>query len=154
MLKYVTLAVALVFMASSVYARPYNERPRPSQSSGSQTVNIDNSAKGSDLDDMVPDAYAPSIGTGTCMGVVSGSVAVSGFGVAGGGSVNDEECQLRYNSVRLEELGQDEAATQIMCMIPAAKQALEVAGFQCKLGADVGKSEVTSKSSYDELMGG
>ena len=86
-----------------------------------------------DFGEAVPDAYAPSIGTGTCMGVATGAMAVSGFGISGGASVTDEECQIRYNSVRLEELGQKEAATQILCLIPSAFAALAATGYGCAL---------------------
>ena len=104
-----------------------------------------------DLGDTVPDVVAPSIGTGTCMGVVSGAAAISGIGFAGGTSVTDEECQIRYNSVRLDELGQKDAAVQIMCLIPSAHKALAVAGYVCMIGDDVRKSE-DKRTGYERLM--
>ena len=107
-----------------------------------------------DLSETVPDVVAPSIGTGTCMGVATGAFAVSGIGLAGGTSITDEECQIRYNSVRLDELGEKDAAKQIMCLIPTARLALEVSGYQCLIDIEFLNKQEKQQSNYELLMGG
>lgn len=84
-----------------------------------------------DMGDMVPNVYAPSLTTGVCMGSVSGGGSGSGFGISFGSTVNDEECQLRMNSIRLQQLGMDKASVLIMCQVPSTKLALEQSGFYC-----------------------
>lgn len=54
----------------------------------------------------VPDAYAPTVGaTAPCRIAVSAGVAVIGIGVSGGGSVEDEPCNLRETARLLDGIG-------------------------------------------------
>ena len=73
----------------------------------------------------VPDAYAPTVGaTAPCRIAVSAGVAVIGIGVSGGGSVEDEPCNLRETARLLDGIGQREAAARVMCSDPRAASAL------------------------------
>jgi hypothetical protein len=64
----------------------------------------------------VPDAYAPTMNaTAPCRISVSAGVAVIGIGVSGGGSVEDDPCNLRETARLLDGIGQREAAARVMC---------------------------------------
>jgi hypothetical protein len=76
----------------------------------------------------VPDAYAPTVGaTAPCRIAVSAGVAVIGLGVSGGGSVEDDPCNLRETARLLDGIGQREAAARVMCNDARAAEALGAA---------------------------
>ena len=73
----------------------------------------------------VPDAYAPTMNaTAPCRISVSAGVAVIGVGVSGGGSVEDDPCNLRETARLLDGIGQRDAAARVMCGDPRAAAAL------------------------------
>jgi len=73
----------------------------------------------------VPDAYAPTMNaTAPCRISVSAGVAVIGIGVSGGGSVEDDPCNLRETARPLDGIGQREAAARVMCNDRRAAEAL------------------------------
>lgn len=73
----------------------------------------------------VPDSYAPTVGaTAPCRIAVSAGIAVIGIGVSGGGSVEDDPCNLRETARLLDGIGQREAAARVMCGDQRAARAL------------------------------
>ena len=73
----------------------------------------------------VPDPYAPTVNaTSPCRIAVSAGVAVVGIGVSGGGSVEDDPCNLRETARLLDGIGQREAAARLMCNDARAAAAL------------------------------
>ena len=73
----------------------------------------------------VPDAYAPTVNaTAPCRIAVSAGVVVVGIGVSGGGSVEDDPCNLRETARLLDGIGQREAAARLMCNDARAAAAL------------------------------
>lgn len=73
----------------------------------------------------VPDAYAPTMNaTAPCRISVSAGVAVIGVGVSGGGSVEDDPCNLRETARLLDGIGQRAAAARVMCNDRRAAEAL------------------------------
>ena len=73
----------------------------------------------------VQNAYAPTVGaTAPCRIAVSAGIAVIGIGVSGGGSVEDDPCNLRETARLLDGIGQREAAARVMCGDPRAADAL------------------------------
>lgn len=72
-----------------------------------------------------PDPYAPTMNaTAPCRISVSAGIAVIGIGVSGGGSVEDDPCNLRETARLLDGIGQREAAARVMCNDPRAAAAL------------------------------
>ena len=72
----------------------------------------------------------------TCLGSASVSGVVAGFGIGGGTTVMDDECNVRQISIRFAQLGMDDAAVRVMCQSPAAKLAMANTGYDCKVDAD------------------
>ena len=92
----------------------------------------------------VPDPYAPTVNaTSPCRIAVSAGVAVVGIGVSGGGSVEDDPCNLRETARLLDGIGQREAAARVMCNDPRAAEALGPAVCQSS-GASVWQEPATS----------
>ena len=68
---------------------------------------------------------------GTCMGSTGiGAQGVS-FGVSVGSTWNDENCNRRYDAIRLAELGLERAAIALMCQSPAVRKAMLDADTPC-----------------------
>lgn len=81
----------------------------------------------------VATAYAAPLAAsnGTCMG--SSSVGGQGVtvGVSFGTTWTDAECNRRYNSIRMQELGQTAAAVALMCQDADVAAAMDMAGTPC-----------------------
>lgn len=76
----------------------------------------------------VPMVYAPPVGvTAPCYTALSAGVAVVGFGLTAGGSVEDPECTLRETARLLHGIGAQEAAVRVMCNNALAAAALGAA---------------------------
>lgn len=67
----------------------------------------------------------------TCMGSVSGSVNVAGFGVGGGSTTVDKSCVRLKNARELWNMGMRAAALALMCNDDENRTALEQTGFKC-----------------------
>lgn len=108
-------AVKTTQTAAQQVAVTVNQPAAASSSGGSKTTTLRT----------VPDAYAPTMNaTAPCRISVSAGVAVIGIGVSGGGSVEDDPCNLRETARLLDGIGQREAAARVMCADPRAAAAL------------------------------
>jgi hypothetical protein len=82
----------------------------------------------------VPNVYAPALaaaGSEVCLGSVSAGGAAAGFGLTVGGTIVDQECQLRMNARTLATLGYNVAAREEMCIDPQVRAAMLAAGTPC-----------------------
>jgi hypothetical protein len=82
----------------------------------------------------VPNVYAPALaaaGSEVCLGSLSAGGAAAGFGVTVGGTMVDQECQLRMNARTLATLGYAVAAREEMCVDPQVRAAMLAAGTPC-----------------------
>jgi hypothetical protein len=87
----------------------------------------------------VPNIYAPALaaaGSEVCLGSLSAGGAAAGFGLSVGGTIVDQECQLRMNARTLATLGYAVAAREEMCIDPQVRAAMFAAGTPCS--ADYG----------------
>jgi len=110
----------------------------------------------------VPDAYAPTVGaTAPCRIAVTAGVAVIGIGVSGGGSVEDDPCNLRETARLLDGIGQREAAARLMCNDARAAAALGAtvcpsiggqkrSGISAAVGADNPYTEAGAEPICDQ----
>lgn len=89
--------------------------------SGSQTVRN------------VPSVSGPALTSSndTCMGSVTGSVNVAGFGGSLGSTYKDVNCVMLKNARELWNMGMRGAALARMCMDADNRDALEITGFEC-----------------------
>ena len=82
----------------------------------------------------VPNVYAPALaaaGSEVCLGSLSAGGAAAGFGLTVGGTMVDQECQLRMNARTLATLGYAAAAREEMCVDPQVRAAMLAAGTPC-----------------------
>lgn len=108
-------AVKTTQTAAQQVAVTVNQPAAASSSGGSKTTTLRT----------VPDAYAPTMNaTAPCRISVSAGVAVIGIGVSGGGSVEDDPCNLRETARLLDGIGQRDAAARVMCNDRRAAEAL------------------------------
>lgn len=96
----------------------------------------------------VPNVYAPGLaaaGSEVCLGSLSAGGAAAGFGVTVGGTMVDQECQLRMNARTLATLGYAAAAREEMCVDPQVRAAMLAAGTPC--AAD--RAPQQARAEYD-----
>ena len=81
----------------------------------------------------VPSVSGPPLvsSNDTCMGSVSGSVNIAGFGGGFGTTYKDANCVMLKNSRELWNMGMRGAALARMCMDSENREALEITGFKC-----------------------
>jgi hypothetical protein len=82
----------------------------------------------------VPNVYAPALaaaGSEVCLGSMSAGGSAAGFGLTVGGTLVDQECQLRMNARTLATLGYNVAAREEMCIDPQVRAAMLAAGTPC-----------------------
>ena len=82
----------------------------------------------------MPNVYAPALaaaGSEVCLGSLSAGGAAAGFGLTVGGTMVDQECQLRMNARTLATLGYTAAAREEMCVDPQVRAAMLAAGTPC-----------------------
>jgi len=108
-----------------------------------------------------PSAIAPSIGASfsqdLCTTGVSGAFQGQVFGVSGGRSVRDENCERIKLSKTVYDMGMKVAAVSLMCQDPRVFAAMEMAGTPCpyegKIGeqaADAWAMNPQERPDYDE----
>jgi hypothetical protein len=68
---------------------------------------------------------------GTCMGSGSAAAQSVGLGFSFGGTYKDAQCDRRYNSIRLQELGLRQASIALMCQDESVRQAMKDSGTDC-----------------------
>lgn len=84
---------------------------------------------------------------GTCFGSASAGLQVAGFGVTGGSTTFDENCDIRYDAIALREAGQTKAAVARLCQKPAMAEAMKAAGTPC---TNASVSTAKTSANYSE----
>ena len=81
----------------------------------------------------VPSVNGPMLSTSndTCMGSVSGSLNMAGFGIGGGSTWVDKNCKMLKNSRELWNMGMRAAALALMCNDEDNRSALEATNYVC-----------------------
>lgn len=80
-----------------------------------------------------PDVYAPGLtaGLNTCAGSYAAGVAVAGFGLTGGGTTVDEGCERRNMAALLGQMGEGDAAREVLCEDEVVRSAFARVGRPC-----------------------
>lgn len=81
----------------------------------------------------VPSVSGPQLTTSndTCMGSVSASLNVAGFGVGGGKTYVEENCVMLKNAREFWNMGFKAASIARLCMDDKNKESLEITDFEC-----------------------
>jgi hypothetical protein len=99
-----------------------------------QSVTYDETTPANQTIKNVPNVYAPGLaaaGSEVCLGSLSAGGAAAGFGLTVGGTMVDQEWQLRMNARTLATLGYAVAAREEMCVDPQVRTAMLAAGTPC-----------------------
>jgi len=80
-----------------------------------------------------PDVFAPGLtaGLNTCAGSYSAGVAVAGFGLTGGGTTVDQGCERRNMAALLGQMGEGDAAREVLCEDEVVRGAFARVGRPC-----------------------
>lgn len=80
-----------------------------------------------------PDIIAPGLtaGLNTCAGSYAAGVAVAGFGLTGGGTTVDEGCERRNMAALLGQMGEGDAAREVLCEDTVVRGAFARVGRPC-----------------------
>lgn len=103
----------------------------------------------------VPSVSGPPLvsSNDTCMGSVSGSLNVAGFGGGFGTTYKDANCVMLKNSRELWNMGMRGAALARMCMDGDNKEALEITGFKCpQTERDEAKAKVVVSDERPDVI--
>lgn len=105
------------------------------------TVNISNGSQGDRTIryrggytvNNTPDVMAPGLtaGLNTCAGSYAAGVAVAGFGLTGGGTTVDAGCERRNMAALLQQMGEADAAREVLCEDTVVRAAFARVGRPC-----------------------
>ncbi|MBC8429173.1 MAG: hypothetical protein H8D95_01155 [Candidatus Endolissoclinum sp.] len=111
------------------------------------TTNTSNASK-----QPVPTASAPGMSAYSqdiCAVGRSGGMQVAGFGVSGGTTERDMNCERMKLSKLLNDYGMKVAAVAILCQDPRVFEAMEQAGTPCPFEGKIGGAAVKQWKKYD-----
>jgi len=94
---------------------------------GTGNYNLNQNADTTSKVTTVPSMSAPMLvanGSDICLGSLSGSFSMLGYGISGGRTVVDENCVLLKNSARLKELGFVNASIGLLMSNESIKEAI------------------------------
>ena len=122
--------------------------------SGGQTNTTTNSTSNTTESQRIPvgSAIAPSMSSYSqdlCIVGVAGSVQVTGFGVAGGTYVVDENCERMKLSKLLYDFNMRVASIAILCQDDRVFSAMENAGTPCPFEGKIGEEAKEQWKKYD-----
>ena len=123
------------------------------QSGSSSNSNTTNNST-SNLKSAPPSAYAPGFngsGIDVCSTGVSGGVQTFTFGISGGKSVRDLNCERIKLARELKANGMAVAAVSLLCQDARVFAAMENAGTPCPYKGKIGKAATKEWKKYGKL---
>lgn len=122
--------------------------------SGGQTNTTTNSTSNTTESQAIPvsSAISPSMSSYSqdlCIVGVSGSVQMTGFGVAGGTFITDENCERMKLSKLLYDFNMRVASIAILCQDDRVFSAMENAGTPCPFEGAIGEEAEAQWKKYD-----
>jgi len=122
--------------------------------SGGQTNTTTNTTTNATETQKIPvsSAIAPSMSSYSqdlCIVGVSGGVQVTGFGVAGGTFITDENCERMKLSKLLYDFNMRVASIAILCQDDRVFSAMEHAGTPCPFEGQIGEAAEMQWKKYD-----
>jgi len=121
---------------------------------GGQTNTTTNSTSNTTESQRIPvgSAIAPSMSSYSqdlCIVGLSGSMQVTGFGVAAGSYIIDENCERMKLSKLLYDFNMRVASIAILCQDDRVFSAMENAGTPCPFEGQIGKAATEQWKKYD-----
>ena len=129
----------------------------------SGAASVDNSTTSnstSNVRSSVPTASAPGLSSGidTCSLSVSAGVQTFNFGISGGSTYNDKNCERRKNAKLLSDLGMKVAAIALMCEDEDVWISMWHSATYCPVNLNgvslIGEKALAVYLKYPELMKG
>ena len=121
---------------------------------GSSSNSTTTSNSTSNIRSAPPSAFAPSVnssGIDICSTGVSAGVQTFGFGISGGGSFKDENCERIKLSRQLDSMGMKVAAVSLLCQDSRVFFAMENSGTPCPYEGKIGKEATVLWKKYNKL---
>ena len=121
---------------------------------GSSSNSTTTSNSTSNIRSAPPSAFAPSVnssGIDICSTGVSAGVQTFGFGISGGGSFKDENCERIKLSRQLDSMGMKVASVALLCQDERVFFAMEQAGTPCPYEGKIGKEATALWKKYNKL---
>ena len=122
--------------------------------SGSSSSSTTTNSTTSNIRSAPPSAYAPGLnssGIDVCSTGASMGVQTFGFGISGGKSFRDENCERIKLSRQLDSMGMKVAAVALLCQDERVFFAMEQAGTPCPFQGKIGKDATKLWKKYDKL---
>ena len=122
--------------------------------SGSSSNSTTTNSTTSNIRSSPPSAYAPGVnssGIDVCSTGASMGVQTFGFGISGGKSFRDENCERIKLSRQLDSMGMKVAAVALLCQDERVFFAMEQAGTPCPFQGKIGKDATKLWKKYDKL---
>tara|TARA_B100000963_G_C22420757_1_gene577509 strand:- start:194 stop:802 length:609 start_codon:yes stop_codon:yes gene_type:complete len=122
--------------------------------SGSSSSSTTTNSTTSNIRSAPPSAYAPGLnssGIDVCSTGASMGVQTFGFGISGGKSFRDENCERIKLSRQLDSMGMKVAAVALLCQDERVFFAMEQAGTPCPFQGKIGKDATSLWKKYDKL---
>ena len=122
--------------------------------SGSSSNSTTTNSTTSNIRSSPPSAYAPGVnssGIDVCSTGASMGVQTFGFGISGGKSFRDENCERIKLSRQLDSTGMKVAAVALLCQDERVFFAMEQAGTPCPFQGKIGKDATKLWKKYDKL---
>jgi hypothetical protein len=93
-----------------------------------------------------PDLQPPNVlGGNPCAIGASAGVSVAGFGIAGGATWADRQCEQRQQAALLYNMGEQKVAIELMCQDDNVRVAMRVSGKPCT--ADIAAAQVPATTA-------
>ena len=122
--------------------------------SGSSSNSTTTNSTTSNIRSAPPSAYAPGVnssGIDVCSTGASMGVQTFGFGISGGKSFRDENCERIKLSRQLDSMGMKVAAVALLCQDERVFFAMEQAGTPCPFQGKIRKDATKLWKKYDKL---
>ena len=122
--------------------------------SGSSSNSTTTNSTTSNIRSSPPSAYAPGVnssGIDVCSTGASMGVQTFGFGISGGKSFRDENCERIKLSRQLDSMGMKVAAVALLCQDERVFFAMEQAGTPCPFQGKIGIDATKLWKKYDKL---
>jgi len=167
-LRYLLTTLVCLFYITSVYATDVSQTnvsggntsiqggysASTTYESGSSSSSTTTNNSTSNIRSAPPAAYAPGFngsGIDVCSSGISGGIQTFTFGISGGSTVRDLNCERIKLARELKANGMAVASVSLLCQDARVFQAMENAGTPCPYKGKIGKEATKEWKKYGKL---